>query len=93
MINLEMVKQTNIFLDNHVRGQTFYRLRSKCKFRITDILNAYWDAFVKTNPHLNIRAVVFKEVEKVKICRTISLGYTMYSCLDCINYFIVPHTC
>lgn len=93
MIDLKTIQETNDFLDKHVKGQTFYKKLSKCKFHITDILNDYWDSFLETFPKLKIRPVVFKEVEKVRKCRTIALGYTMYTCPVCNNYSIVPHTC
>lgn len=78
---------------SHVQGETYYKNRSKTKYHIKDILNNYWDPFIENFSHLNIRDVVFKEVEKVRKCRTIDLGYTMYECSHCDNYIIVPHTC
>lgn len=92
-INLETIQKTNQYLNQYVKGQTFYKFASKCKIHITDIFNDYWDLFLETYPHLNIRDVVFKEVDKVRKCRTIALGYTMYTCPVCNQYTIVPHTC
>lgn len=78
---------------NHIKGETYYKLRSKTKFHIKDVLVNYWDSFVSTFSNLKIRNVVHEEVEKVIKCRTIELGYTYYECKHCHNYSIVPHTC
>lgn len=74
-------------------SKLYYKFRANNKLHIRDILNDYWDSFLKQFPHLHIRDVVYEEVQKVRLCRTIALGYTMYECTHCDNYTIVPHTC
>lgn len=78
---------------SHIHGNDFYKTRSKTKFHIKDVLNNYWEDFVDTLSNLNIRDVVFQEVDKVRKCRTIALGYTQFDCPHCDNFVIVPHTC
>lgn len=71
----------------------YYKNKSSSKFRIRDILDEYWEPFLERFPNLNIRDVVHQEVRKVRLCRTINLGYTVFECDYCDNYFVVPHTC
>lgn len=80
------------FLNSYING-IFYKNLSKTKFHIKDVLDSYFDSFVSDLPHLKIRDVVHDEVQKVRLCRTIALGYTMFDCPNCNNYVIVPHTC
>ena len=46
------------------------------KYRLKDIFDDNWDNFIKDNPNLKIRDVVFKEVDKMRSCRTSELGYS-----------------
>jgi len=63
------------------------------KFRLKDIFSDNWDNFVRDNPNLPIRDVVFKEVERMINCKTSALGYSLYECPDCENKKFVFHTC
>ena len=38
---------------NHIKGETYYKLRSKTKFHIKDVLVNYWDSFVSTFSNLS----------------------------------------
>ena len=78
---------------NRIKSDTYYKLRSKNKRHIRDVFYNYWDKFLDTFPHLNIRDVVYNEVQRIMLCDTALLGYTMYECTHCDNYIIVPHTC
>lgn len=63
------------------------------KFRLKDIFSDYWDNFIKDNPNLNIRDVVFKEVDKMISCKTLQLGYSLYECSHCKELKFSFHTC
>jgi len=62
-------------------------------FKIKDIFNDHWPSFVLDNPDLNIRPVVFHEVERMMACGSLSNGYSVYTCDNCGNYLYVPFTC
>ena len=49
-------------------------------FTIKQIFIDNWDRFVLENPQLNIRHVVFKEVERMTNCGNPELGYALYYC-------------
>lgn len=78
---------------NFLSSKLYYQSRSNNKLHIKNILNDYWDSFLKQFPLLHIRDVIHSEVKKVRLCRTIALGYTRFECPNCNNYSIVPHTC
>lgn len=63
------------------------------KFRLKDIFADNWDNFVKNNPDLNIRPVVFKEVDRLISCRTSSLGYSVFECSHCGEIKFSYNTC
>ncbi len=63
------------------------------KYRLKDIFSDHWDNFIKDNPNLFIRDVVFKEVIKMTSCRTSSLGYSLFECPHCGELKFVFHTC
>ena len=65
----------------------------KVRFKIKDILIDHWDNFVEKYKNLNIRDVVFKNVNKVLKCKTFSLGYTEYECPECHKKLVVANTC
>ena len=71
---------------------TFYNDKT-IKFRLKDIFNDHWDNFLNDNPNLDIRHVVFKEVDKMISCRTSSLGYSVYECAHCGEIKFCYHTC
>ena len=65
----------------------------KSKFKIKDIFNDHWYSFLEDNPNINIRPVVYEEVEKMMGCGSLSNGYAVYTCDHCNNYLYVPFTC
>ena len=70
------------------------RLTSDIKhFTIKQILIDHWSNFVKSNPELNIRPVVFKEVNKVIHCGDFSQGHALYLCSHCGSILHVPFRC
>lgn len=62
---------------------------------LQDIFNDYWDDFVlfAKNKNLNIRQVVFDEVNKMRICKTPEMGFSVYECPDCHKTMNVYNTC
>lgn len=70
----------------------FYKDKT-IKFRLKDIFSDHWNNFIKDNPDLNTRPVVFKEVDKMISCRTSDLGYSVYECPDCGEIKFSYHTC
>ena len=45
-------------------------------YSIADIFRDYWSDFLLDNPKLNIRPVVFDNVERMMKCKTPYLGYS-----------------
>ena len=81
----ELLKKKN----NH----TYNYDTNNSKFKIKDIFNDHWYSFLEDNPNLNIRSVVYEEVEKMMGCGSLSNGYAVYTCNHCNNYLYVPFTC
>lgn len=50
--------------------------------KIREIFNDYWEEFVELYGY-KVRKVVFKEVEKMMNCGSLSNGYIEYSCVKC----------
>lgn len=73
-------------------NKNFYKDKN-IKFRLKDIFSDHWDNFVNDNQNLNIRPVVFKEVNKMISCKTASLGYSVYECSHCGEIKFCYHTC
>lgn len=70
------------------------RLTSNIKhFTIKQILIDHWANFVKSYPQLEIRPVVFKEVNKVIHCGDFSQGHALYQCSHCGSVLHVPFRC
>ena len=80
------------YLNEEVK-HTYNPDNSKTKFKIKDIFNDHWVSFLEHNPNLNIRPVVYEEVEKMMGCSSLSNGYAVYTCDNCSNYIYVPFTC
>ena len=78
----EFLKEKN----NH----TYNYDTNNSKFKIKDIFNDHWYSFLENNPNLNIRPVVYEEVEKMMGCGSLSNGYAVYTCNHCNNYLYVP---
>ncbi len=65
----------------------------KTIFTIKRIFKDWWNKFLENYSNLNIRDVVFNNVERMLKCQTWDLGYAIFKCPDCGNEKIVPHTC
>lgn len=65
------------------------------KIRIKDILDDNWDDFVSyaNENNLNIRDVVFHEVDRVRSCGCMSEGFYTYICEDCDEVVYCPFHC
>ena len=63
------------------------------KYTIKQIFIDHWDDFVKAYSHLNIRSVVFKEVNRMMSCGNPALGYALYYCEHCNKFLNVPFRC
>ena len=63
------------------------------EFTIKQIFNDHWDNFVIRNPELDIRQVVFDEVEKIINCGNPDYGYAIYVCDHCKKFVKVPFRC
>ncbi len=67
----------------------------KYYFELKEIFQEYWDDFLEysKNKGLNIRSVVIEEVEKMIVCKTKALGYSVYECPNCHKEMTVYNTC
>jgi hypothetical protein len=84
----------NYIVMNEMEFHNKYFLNDKkVGFKIKDMLIDNWDNFVNDNPNINIRDVVFREVDRVISCRTSALGYSFFECPDCGKSKCVYHTC
>ena len=81
------------FLNEELKHTHQPNYNGESKFKIKDIFNDHWYSFLDDNPNLNIRPVVYEEVEKMMGCGSLSNGYAVYSCDHCNNYLYVPFTC
>ena len=60
---------------------------------LQDIFKDFWEPFCNQNSNLNIRPIVFTEIQKFIGCGSIDNGFSFYECSDCGNYMFVPFTC
>ncbi len=65
----------------------------KVIFHIKDIFRNNWNKFLEVHPDYNIRPTVFKNVDKMLKCKTLSLGFDVFTCPNCHKEKIVFHTC
>ena len=65
----------------------------KTIFTIKQIFKDWWNKFLETYPNINIRDVVFTNVNRMLKCKTWDLDYAIFKCPDCGHEKIVPHTC
>ena len=65
----------------------------KTIFTIKQIFKDWWNRFLESYPNLNIRDVVFNNVDRMLKCQTWDLGYAIFKCPECGNEKVVPHTC
>ena len=52
-------------------------------FTIKQIFEDWWTKFLNTYPNLNIRNVVFSNVERMLKCKTWDLSFAIFSCPNC----------
>lgn len=76
----------------------FVKYKDKVKnrkviFTIKEIFNDWWDKFLNEYPNLNIRDIVYKNINKMLKCKSWDLGYAIFKCPHCSEEKIVPHTC
>ena len=70
------------------KDKEFEQYKDKVKnkkviFTIKEIFKDWWNKFLETYPKLNIRDVVFSNVERMLKCKTWDLGYAVYKCPNC----------
>ena len=63
------------------------------EFTIKQIFCDHWDNFVVRNPELDIRQVVFEEVEKILTCGNPDYGCAIYVCDCCKKIVRIPFRC
>lgn len=63
------------------------------EYTIKQIFIDNWDKFVSANSTLDIRPVVFSEVERMINCQNPANGYALYYCEHCDKFLCVPFTC
>ena len=63
------------------------------EYTIKQIFIDNWDSFVYCNPDLDIRPVVFSEVNRMINCKNPDNGYALYYCEHCDKFLSVPFTC
>lgn len=75
--------------------ELFNEYPKKKYFKLQDIFNDYWDYFLDyaDNHDLTIRPVVKRDVARMMICKTPSLGSSTYICPDCNNVLHVYNSC
>ena len=63
------------------------------KYTIKQIFADNWDRFLIDNPDLNIRPIVYEEVQRILKCGNPEYGYALYYCDHCDKYMRVPFRC
>ena len=81
-----------------MKFEEFICLEDKHTFRsknhiLQDIFKDWWEPFCSKYSNLNIRPIVFKEVEKFIGCGSKENGFSFYECDSCGNYLYIPFTC
>ena len=64
-------------------------------FKLKDIFNDYWESFLAfaKEKNLKIRDVVIRDVNRMIICNTSTLGTSIFKCPKCNNTKLVYNTC
>ena len=65
----------------------------KVTFTIKQIFKDWWNKFLNNYPNLNIRNVVFLNVERMLKCQSWDLGYAIFKCPECNRTLNVACTC
>ena len=83
---------TDVF-DNEKELRKVYP--KKFYWDLKDIFNDYWDNFLlfAKKRNLKIRHIVFEEVNKMRLCKTKEMGFSVYECPDCHKIKNVYNTC
>lgn len=63
------------------------------EFTIKQIFEDNWDAFLERDIDINIRPIVFEEVNKIINCGNPDFGYALYICEHCKKSVKVPFRC
>lgn len=63
------------------------------EFTIKQIFQDNWNSFVAQNNDVNIRSIVFEEVNKIINCGNPDFGYALYVCEHCGKFLKVPFRC
>lgn len=63
------------------------------EFTIKQIFIDNWNDLVINNTDIDIRRVVFEEVNKITNCGKPDYGYALYVCEDCGKFLKVPFRC
>ena len=75
--------------------ELFHSYPKKFYWNLKDIFNDYWFDFLDfaSSRNLNIRDVVFRDVNRMISCKTPSLGFSSFKCPNCGEEKIVYNTC
>ena len=73
----------------------FHSYPKKFYWNLKDIFNDYWFDFLDfaSSRNLNIRDVVFRDVNRMISCKTPSLGFSSFKCPNCGEEKIIYNTC
>lgn len=65
----------------------------KISFHIKDIFKDHWNNYKIKFTHRKRRPIIDKVINKFLLCKSFSLGYSLYECQTCHKETVVPHTC
>lgn len=65
----------------------------KVLFHIKDIIKDWWDDYKIKFKDRKRCPIIDKVIDKVLLCKSFALGYSLYECPNCHEEKIVPHTC
>ena len=74
----------------------FYKDKVKSRkilFHIKDIFKDHWNNYKIKFIHRKRRPIIDKVIDKFLLCKSFSLGYSLYECPTCHKETVVPHTC
>lgn len=88
-------KNNNIIKIFNSEKELYNFYPQKSHWYLNYIFDDYWDDFCDyaEKHNLNIRPTVFEEVNKMRICRTKDMGYSVYECPNCHKTLTSYNTC